>query len=486
MNAFVFGRVLVVFWISAMAGAWAERLPNIVYVICDDLGYGDIQGLNPGRGKIPTPNVDRLISEGMVFTDAHSGSSVCTPTRYGVITGRYAWRTHLQRGVLTHDAALIANERMTVAELLKQAGYTTGAIGKWHLGITYTDANGTPIKVSGSKKRYGAPVGSIAIGGPVDHGFDYYYGFSYARSMRSIIENDRVIADLELDRNLAEMGSAAERYIEAHAKKKGPFFLYIALGAPHTPIVPSAEWIGKSGMSEYCDFVMETDHTAGRIFSALEKNGIADDTLVIFTSDNGCSKGPAKAAQLIENHGHYPSAHLRGYKSDGWDGGHRVPFVVRWPARVKPGTVNGQLICLTSLMATCAELTRQELPAEAGEDSESILPLLLDKKEQGQDAVIHHSIAGRFAIRKGRWKLCVFPGSGGWSEKDGSALKAGKPELQLYDMETDLGEQTNLAEQRPEKVQELLALLEEQVEKGRSTPGAAQGNDVPVDIYKKK
>ena len=482
---------LMACWVIAGSGlALADKLPNIVYILCDDMGYGEVHALNPDRSKVPTPHVDRFASEGMVFTDAHSGSSVCTPTRYGIMTGRYAWRTSLQNGVIQHGhPPLIAEGRTTVPLLLKKKGYDTAIIGKWHLGFSFVDETGSKI-TSKSKVKWsaGVPMGTKVAGSPITRGFDYYIGFHHARIIGTIVENDRVVDKLQTDEVLEFLGDHAVKYIGEQAKTPKPFFLYLPLSSPHSPIAPSKEWIGKSGMGDYCDFVMETDHVIGRVLEALEASGVADNTLVFFTSDNGCSAGPSKAAKLQKDYGHYPSAHLRGYKSDIWEGGHRVPFIVRWPGKVKAGSTNPELICHTDLLATCAELTGQKLADDEGEDSFSILPALLGTSEQPiHDAVIHHSIAGKFAIRQGKWKLELTPGSGGWSgPKDKDARKQGLPEYQLYDMEKDLGETTNLVDQYPEKVGQLLTLLKKQVADGRSTPGAPQKNDAEIDLFKKQ
>ncbi|MDF7822740.1 arylsulfatase [Pontiellaceae bacterium B12227] len=469
-------------------GAAAEKYPNIIYIICDDLGYGEIQCLNPERSKVPTPHVDKLASQGMVFTDAHSGSAVCTPTRYGVLTGRYAWRTRLQSGVVHHNGqAMIAADRLTVPGLLKKSGYHSACIGKWHLTYSFVDEVGNKIKPKEKKKwSAGIPAGTRVVDGPTTRGFDYYSGFHHSAIIETYVENDRVVGDKPMDEVLQFLGTQAVNYIGEQAETENPFFLYLALNSPHTPIAPSKDWIGKSGMGAYCDFLMETDDVVGRVLQALEESGKADNILVIFTSDNGCSAGPAHAADLIKKYGHYPSANLRGYKSDGWDGGHRVPFIVRWPGRVKAGATNSELICHTALLATCAEITGQKLADHEGEDSISILPLLMSQNDAPvYDAVIHHSICGKFSIRQGKWKLCLHPGSGGWSNlKDPDARKQGLPEYQLYDMEKDVAETTNLATQHPEKVEQLIALMKKQVADGRSTPGAPQSNDIEIDLFK--
>ena len=488
-------RLLLLF-LALPAAVASEALPaprpNLVYMICDDLGYGDVHGLNPERGKIPTPNVDRLAAQGLTFTDAHGGSSVCTPTRYGIQTGRYAWRTRLQSGVLDGSAPpLIAEGRLTVGELLRRNGYRTAAIGKWHLGYRYDRAAGAaPEKgddtAEAATGKAGIPVGTRVLGGPVTRGFDAFFGFHHAREMRALVENDRVVEDLEPVDMLPRLTQRAvawigERAPEAKAGK--PFFLYLAFNSPHTPIVPAPAWKGRSGLGDYGDFVMQTDAAAGEVLKALDAAGLAESTLVFFASDNGCS--PAAKVASLERQGHYPSARFRGYKSDIWEGGHRIPFVVRWPGVVRPGASCHQLVCLTDLMATCADLVGAKLPDDAGEDSVSLLPLLKGEDRPVREAVVHHSIAGRFSIRQGGWKLERCPGSGGWGEPgDAEALKQGLPDVQLYDLAKDDGEQTNVQSEHPDVVERLAALLEKIVEDGRSTPGAPQKNDVAVDVRK--
>ena len=477
---------LALLWVpltALQAATPTARKPNIVYILCDDLGYGDIHCLNPQRGKIGTPGVDLLASQGMVFTDAHSGSSVCTPTRYGLLTGRYAWRTRLQRGVLDggNDEPLIAAERLTVPGFLKQHGYATACIGKWHLGFIATaPADADAKKGKGNKGGGAASVGSVITGGPTTRGFDYYLGCSNARTMASLIENDRVIERIEPVAMLPRLAQRATAYLgerAAAAKAGKPFFLYLPLTSPHTPIVPTPEWQGKSGLGDYADFVMQTDAMVGEVLSALDRLGLAGNTLVIFTSDNGCS--PAAGTDKLERQGHFASAQFRGYKADIWNGGHRVPFLVRWPDKVKAGSRSAQVICHTDLLATCAELMGAKLSASTAEDSVSILPALMGRDTAPlREAVVHHSIHGMFSIRQGPWKLALCAGSGGWS-------KGGGPESpQLYDMAADVGETKNLASQKPEFVARLRKLLESYVANGRSTPGASQTNDAKIELHK--
>jgi len=485
-------RLLIILsLLGCLAAQAASNKPNIVVVLADDLGYGDVQCLNPQRGKIKTPNLDRLASQGMTFTDAHSGSSVCTPTRYGLLTGRYAWRTRLQNGVLDgYVEPLIAAQRLTLPSMLKQQGYQTACIGKWHLGFTIEGADKTgnsgkkDAKAKQENKLMGAPLGAITKDGPTTRGFDTFYGFHHARMMKSVFENDRVTQIVEPVDMLPSLVKNTRAYLLKQANAKKPFFLYMPLSSPHTPIVPSKEWQGKSGLGDYGDFVMETDWAVGEVMGALKEAGLEDDTLIIFSSDNGCS--PQAGTPKLEAQGHFASAQYRGYKSDIWDGGHRVPFLVRWPGKVKAGTECDKLICLTDIMATCADILSVKLPDNAGEDSVSILPALLGREQVPlREAVVHHSISGQFAVRQSSWKLELCPGSGGWSKPgDNEARKQGLPAVQLYDLKSDIAETRNVQAENPEVVARLTRLLEDQVANGRSTPGAKQTNDAKVQIIK--
>jgi arylsulfatase A-like enzyme len=471
-------------FLCAQAFAAAAK-PNIVYILADDLGYGDVQCLNPQRGKIKTPNLDKLASQGMTFTDSHSGSSVCTPTRYGVLTGRYAWRSRLQNGVLDgYVQPLIAADRLTVPALLKQQGYHTACIGKWHLGFTIEGAGKGGGKAKDEGKFMGAPLDAITHDGPMTRGFDEFFGFHHARMMKSVFENDRVTQIIEPVDMLPALVKRTGEHIAERAKAGQPFFIYLALNSPHTPIVPSKEWQGQSGVGAYGDFVMETDWAVGEVLAALDKAGVADNTLVFFTSDNGCS--PAAGTDKLEAQGHFASADRRGYKSDIWDGGHHVPFLVRWPGKVKAGSQCAQLICHTDLLATCAEILGAKIPDNAGEDSLSILPALLGTdKEPIHGAVVHHSISGKFAVRQGHWKLELCPGSGGWSSPgDAEAKKLGLPDIQLYDLSADIGETKNVQAGHPDIVSQMSKLLDEYIANGRSTPGPKQANDAAIVVKK--
>ncbi|MFO1521543.1 MAG: arylsulfatase [Kiritimatiellia bacterium] len=455
-----------------------------MYILADDLGYGDVHHLNPQRGKIATPNLDRLAARGLVFTEAHSGSSVCTPTRYGILTGRYAWRTRLQNGVLHgYSPPLIAPDRLTVPGLLRRHGYTTACIGKWHLGMDLP------------RKADGNPVSQ----GPLSRGFDRYFGISASLDMPpfAFIENDRFTEEPTVEKEWLRKGAAAPgfeavdvlpelirhagAFLRERVAAKTPFFLYLPLNSPHTPLVPAPAWRGKSGLGDYGDFVMQTDAAVGEVLRTLDELAAAANTLVIFTSDNGCS--PAAGVERLEQQGHFASANRRGYKADIFDGGHRIPFIARWPAVVKAGTTNDQAVCLTDLMATCADLVGTKLPDNAGEDSFSLLPVLRGTGPSAREAVVHHSINGSFALRQDKWKIALCADSGGWS-KPGPKEAAGLPKIQLYDTESDPGETRNLADLQPETRNRLTLLLEKIVNDGRSTPGLPQKNDVQVSIRK--
>lgn len=454
----------------------AAAPPNIVVILCDDLGYGDIQHLNPEHGKIPTPCTDKLATQGIVFTDAHSGSSVCTPTRYGLLTGRYSWRTRLQKGVVTgYKPCLIDKDRQTVAGYLGKKGYDTAIIGKWHLDFQYTDPKTRkPLRAKDHKTP---PVGSLIPDGPLTRGFDFFHGFHHAREMEAVVEDDKVIAHDKVINMLPRLRKHAIDYIASRKDSGKPFFLYIPLGSPHTPIVPTPAWKGKSGLGDYGDFVMQTDDVVGAVSAALEKNGFAENTLVIFSSDNGTSK--AAGIEELAEQGHIVSAGMRGSKADIWDGGHRIPFIARWPRKIEPGSENATTICLIDLFATSADILGEKPPKTTCEDSVSFLPALGGEPiVSSRKGIIHHSISGHFAYRKGPWKLILARGSGGWSSPKENQIPKGSPKGQLYRMDTDRAEKNNLFEKEPEIVAGLLAEIEADIKRGRSTEGTESPNDI--------
>ncbi|MCF7673795.1 MAG: arylsulfatase [Akkermansiaceae bacterium] len=492
--------------------------PNILVILADDLGYGDVQCYNPQRGKIPTPNIDKLASQGMRFTDGHSSSGVCSPSRYAVLTGRYHWRTRLQNGIVgVFGEPLIVPDRMTIGTLAKQRGYRTAAIGKWHLGWDWPISPEQRKYFRGAGKQGPNDEATVAggehlaawqevfakpiAGGPTTRGFDRYFGTDVPNwPPYCFIENDRTLGipteflprnllgnnqaslqgpalkDWQLTGILPSLADHAIRFVAESVAAKEPFLLYLPLTSPHTPLAVTEEWQGKSKLNLYADFVMQTDAVVGRVLAALEKSGAAENTLVIFTSDNGCA--PYVGAKELEQMGHYPSGPLRGYKSDAWEGGHRVPFVVRWPGTVKSGTMCHQLVHQADILRTLADVLGTQLPDNAGEDSFSMLPLLRGGDQPIRANAVSASSGGVPAVRLGTWKYIPAPGSGGW----GTGGDQSQP-VQLYHLADDLGETKNLASAMPEKVAEMKALLERLITEGRSTPGAAQTNDVEVRRY---
>ncbi len=487
--------------------------PNILIILADDLGYGDVQCYNPQRGKIPTPNMDRLAREGMRFTDAHSSSGVCSPSRYALLTGRYHWRSRLQQGIVNvWGTPLIAPDRLTVAGLAKKHGYRTACIGKWHLGRDWpiTEQQRKYFTGFGGQAGGGGQVSTIATeahravwrevfsqpipGGPTTRGFDEYFGTDVPNwPPYCFIENDRTIGipsellpadklrtnqaslqgpalrDWQLEAILPALGDRAVAFLRRAAAAKQPFLLYLPLTSPHTPLAVNRQWLGKSGLNLYADLVMETDAVVGRVLEALRETGAAENTFVLFTSDNGCA--PYIGAKELEAKGHFPSGPLRGYKGDVFEGGHRVPFIVRWPGVVKPGRVCGQLVHGADLIATVADILGTKLPDDAGEDSFSLLPLLKGEDKAVREHAVSCASSGIPGLRRGPWKLILQPDP------------KTKTSVQLYNLDADIGEQTNLAGEKAERVAEMRALMERLITQGRSTPGAKQKNDVEVRRY---
>ncbi len=491
--------------------------PNIVFIMADDMGVGDVAALNP-EAKVETPNLDALVAGGMHFTDAHTASAVCTPTRYGLLTGRYSWRSGLKERVLSgYDPCLISKDRKTVASMLKGNGYNTAMIGKWHLGITWTKKDGsvfTAIKSdeAGMEEQidFSAPIQL----GPRQLGFDYFFGTAASWDMApyAFIENDRLqyselvpytgtplIADppelakakksgasrdelkkiannypkaawrsgvhekgLKASDALPEITKHASGYIADYQGEK-PFFLYVPFTAPHTPVVPNEQFLGKSRAGTYGDFVQEVDWAVGEVVQVLKASGQFKNTLLIFTTDNGYSPKAFPDAQK-EQFGHNPSFIYNGRKGRLLEGGHRVPFIATWPGTVKAGSRSDVLVCLNDFFATCAEITGTEIPDNTAEDSVSFLSALKGSPEPVRDTLVSRDFGGYLAIRKGDWKLCF--------SKNPNAYK-------LYNLADDIGEQKNLFKMNPEKVEMLKATITKIVHEGRSTPGAKQKNDGP-------
>lgn len=486
------------FFVFSTLRLMAAEKPNIVVILADDLGYGDVSCYNPMRGKISTPHIDRLAAQGMRFTDAHSSSSVCSPSRYTLLTGRYHWRSSLQSGIVDlWGAPLIAPDRINIASLARELGYHTSAVGKWHLGwnwpIEKNDKSlfefrknetpeATPQHLMAWKKTFSQPI----PGGPTTRGFQTYFGTDVPNwPPFCFIENDKTIGipsvplaakdmgnnrasrrgpslpDWSLEAILPALSQRACEMIKTQAAKEAPYLLYFALTTPHTPLAVNAAWRGKSGLDSECaDLILETDAAIGQILDAIEQSGEAANTLVLFTSDNGFA--PYAGAKQLEAKGHYPSGPLRGYKFDVWEGGHRLPFIVCWPAVVRPGSVCHQLIHHADLLATLADAWQSPLPAHAGEDSFSLMPLLRGKDQAVRETAISCSANGIPGLRVGSWKFIP------------------APEPQLYDLSADLAESTNLAQEMPERVKDMHGTLETLITQGRSTPGPRQKNDVTV------
>lgn len=481
-----------------------QQPPNVIFILADDMGYGDVSAYNE-NSKINTKNLDKLAEEGMIFTDAHTSSAVCSPTRYGILTGRYNFRSPMKSGVLNGlSDGLIELERTTVASMLQQQGYHTGYIGKWHLGWNWAYKEGTEGKEKHSFDDidYSKPISHS----PNDLGFDYAYGhiasldmapYVYVKDEYVTEPPDRITVDTgfqsfwrkgptgadfvheEVTPNFFEK---AMEYIAERADKKQPFFLYLPLPSPHTPILPVGEWKGKSGLNPYGDFVLMIDDYVGQIAKLLDEKGIKDNTMLIFTCDNGCS--PRANYEELGDKGHDPSYIFRGHKADIFEGGHRVPFIVRWPDVIPPGGVSDKTICMVDLMATLAEITGYQVADNEAEDSFSFLSSLKEDTEENIERapVIHHSINGSFAIRKGDWKLLLCPGSGGWSYP--TPREAAKmdtlPPVQLYHLGNDPSETINLQSKYPDKVAELKDDLIRLYLEGRSSDGPMVDNDPPM------
>ncbi|GHB52617.1 arylsulfatase [Persicitalea jodogahamensis] len=407
--------------------------PNIVILYADDMGYGDL-GVQNKKSKIPTPNLDKLAAEGMRFTNAHSSSGICTPSRYALLTGRYHWRKF--HGIVdSWDASVFDKAEMTLPEMLQQNDYRTACVGKWHLGWDWAairKAGAESVTVNNKKTwepdafDWTRPIPD----GPTAHGFDYYYGDDVPNfPPYAWLENDRVVdaptvmltvTEKTLEGNWeARPGPARKDWdfydvMPANTKKAvewikeqkqnspgrvRPFFLYFAFTSPHAPIVPTKEWQGKSGAGAYGDFMMQSDWSAGQVLEALKENGFAENTIVIFTSDNGPEH---YAFDRVRNFEHYSMGPLRGVKRDVWDGGHRIPFVVKWPGLVKPGTVSDGLISQIDIMATLADFLKIKLPGEAAEDSFSQLQLLRGKASSARPSMVHNTY-DKYAIQKDNW-----------------------------------------------------------------------------------
>lgn len=483
--------------------AKAEK-PNVVLILADDLGIGDVSAYNE-ESAWKTPHIDRLASQGMVFTDAHTSASICTPTRYGIMTGRYNWRSRRKSGGGNgYSPPLIEDGRTTISELFKEQGYHTAAIGKWHLGWNWSPVGNEQVKYDEYVRPridFSQPVEN----GPEDHGF--IYSFALAASLSSPpyvwVENSRPTAipgevSVNYDekafwrkgpkaenfnhvRVLEEIADRSIAYIRERAGEEAPFFLYVPLTAPHAPIIPTSEWVGKSNANAYGDFVLQVDHEVGRISDAIRGNEHLENTLIFFTSDNGQSPRADFDDDELPLAGHRGSHIYRGKKFDIFEGGHRVPFIACWPGKIRSGSRSDEVICTTDFMATAAEILGVEVGDDSAEDSYSFLPVLMGEEyaKPLREATVHHSSDGRFAIRRGDWKLILWPGSGGWAFPATEEDMKGLPRFQLYNLREDPGETNNVVFQFPHRKEVLKALLTKYIDRGRSTPGVPQKNDGP-------
>ena len=488
---------------QASAETASDTRPNIVVILADDMGFGDVRTLNT-ESKIPTPHLDGLAAEGMTFRDGHSPSGVCTPTRYGLLTGRYCWRTTLTRGVLGgYSPPLIDESRSTIAGMLQTNGYHTGAVGKWHLGMALPrkSDDGKPRgKLSQWDGDPGIDFGGVITDSPIHHGFDSYFGVSASLDMAPYvyIRNDRFTMkpsiqqvgvkfphfvrrgprakDFEIDGVLDRLVEEAVGFVTKAAADDKPFFLYMPLTAPHKPTQPHERFRGKTELSEYGDFVAQVDWSVGQVLKSIERAGVEDETIVVFTSDNGSYMhrydAPDKpdhlddpAIQGFRATNHRANGPFRGTKADIWEAGHHVPLFVRWPGVVTPSSECSTTVCLTDLFATFADVVEAELAENEAEDSFSLVPLLKGQATERGGPVIHHSSAGMFAIRDGKWKLVAGNGSGGRQQPRGRPF--GKP-YQLFDIGADIGERRDLAADHPEIVARLTAKLDTIRKTGRS------------------
>jgi len=468
---------LLIFMGSAFTACTSsDQLPNVVIILVDDMGYGD-PGCYNSASKIPTPHIDQLASEGMRFTDAHAAGALCHPSRYGLMTGQYPFRTDVS---VWRKKPTIKENQITVASLLRSRGYHTAMVGKWHLGFL--------------ENGYENPL----PGGPVDRGFDSFFGirastdippYFYIRDDQAVAPpTDHIDAEssegwspiqgsfwraggiapgLELKDVLPRFTEEAIEVITDHTDndvhKEKPLMLYLAYPAPHTPWLPSPEFEGKSAAGMYGDFLMMVDAQIGMVLGALDEAGMSENTLLVFSSDNG----PVWYDIDAKRFGHDSSGGLRGMKADAWEAGHRMPFIVRWPGRVRPGSVSDQTICFTDLMATCAAVTNRDLPENAGPDSYSFLPVLIGEQPNEQPIrppIVMQSGNGSMLIRSGDWKLINQLGSGGFSEPKHIEPGPGDPEGQLYNLAKDPGETNNIYSEYPDIVARLKLEMKQIVE----------------------
>jgi len=503
INVFAVLFLTILMSITSLPSAHAaSKAPHILFILTDDLGYGDV-GCYNAASKVPTPNLDQLAGEGMRFTDAHSPSTVCTPSRYSLLTGQMAFRIGY-RGVFTGvgGPCLIRENQLTLPEMLRTRGYTTAMTGKWHIGLTFRDHDGAPITQSGiegvKKIDYSRPIADA----PIHRGFDRFFGTACCPStdfLYAFIDGDRIpVPPSELidksalpshpyandcrqgmiaaNYNLEEIDlvflEKSRAFLAEHVKHRPdqPFFLLHSMQAVHLPSFAAKAFQGRSGSGPHGDFIFEMDWIVGELMKTLEELGVADNTVVMFSSDNGPET--TSVSHMRSEYGHDPAKPWRGMKRDQWEGGHRVPLIVRWPGKVAASSTCEQTVCLTDVIATCAAITGARLPKDAAEDSFDLTPALLGQvaAKPIRPYTLHQTISLELAIRKGPWKYLDHQGSGG-NRYDTSQSNAGPvPPGQLYNLDHDPGEQVNLYFENPEIRQELKDLLDHSKASGRSAP----------------
>tara|TARA_R110002049_G_scaffold2750_4_gene21913 strand:+ start:58257 stop:59810 length:1554 start_codon:yes stop_codon:yes gene_type:complete len=485
----------------------ATTSPNILILYADDLGFGDL-GCYNGDSKIPTPNLDRLASEGVRFTDGHSSSGICTPSRYAMLTGRHHWRDF--HGIVNAlGASVFQPERLTLPEMLKSNGYHTSAIGKWHLGWDWDAIKkpGATATGQGRKKTWGPEAfdwSKSIPNGPLAHGFDHYFGDTVINFPPYCwIEDDKVqrapdtvmdsskwkpikegnwecrpgpmISDWDPYANIPTTTQRGVDYINGQAEQSKPFFLYFAFPSPHAPIVPNDQFDGKSKAGPYGDFVVETDDACGRLLRSLDQSGQSENTVVVFTADNGPEK---YAYARDENFGHWSAHPLRGLKRDIYEGGHHVPYIIKWPGVTKAGRVCDALVSQIDLMATFASALGFDLPDDAAEDSHDLMPILENTTDSVRQTHVHNTREDQYAIRDGDWLLVdhkdgyMSGRNQPWEERHGYAADDKSP-VELYNLRKDLGQRHNLAAENPDKVTELQRLLTHIRKQGHSAPRLA-------------
>lgn len=487
-------RILLALCLFCAGTAGAEDRPNFVFILADDLGVGDVSHLNPDS-KISTPNIDTLASEGITFLDAHSSASVCTPTRYSFLTGRYSWRSPLKERVVSgYSKSIIEQGLPTIASMLRDHGYRTAMFGKWHLGLDWQKKDGTRVSELRPAESIEAEIDFTSgfEGGPLSHGFEYFFGINASLDFPPyvFVENDKALTvptgmqakqgergkpshqfmmrsglkDVEFDPQqvLKTLTEKAVDYIKAQNADQ-PFFIYIPLNSPHTPVVPREEFLGSSSAGVYGDFIQETDWSVGQVKAALQERGLLQNTILVFSADNGASRASFSTKHEKE-FDHKPSAIYRGRKAGLHEGGHRVPLVISWPKGITARSSNDQLVVLNDFYATMADIVGDDTAKSGVADSFSLLPIFKAEEEKyTRTSAIHHDFAGRFSFREGPWKLLL-----------------NKDKQELFNLKEDPSEGNNLFEQRPDIVMDLTVKISRQIRDGRSTPGPVLPNSPPL------